>query len=373
VTSRPTTGRGTVVLYSCKPRSAHGHEFLTQREISHRLAAIKEFDFAEEFDPLRRYDRPLYFVPSDTLTSASARKLCVSNEHDLFGGVVPFPFVGTKTITHALPEKHAFAPTGWSTDFARLAAGQVLPGFSAFTPEDARNAALRLLQQGRVRIKKASGVGGLGQFIIGNVEQLDQCLTTMDASDLSRDGVVVEANLTKVSTYSVGQVHVGKFLATYCGTQKLTTSNHGEAVYGGSTLTVVRGDFDALLLLKLEQPFLTAIAQARAYHAAALASYPGMFTSRTNYDVAQGVDDKGEWHSGVLEQSWRIGGASAAELGALGAFRADPAVSVVRASTMEVYGEDVTVPEAGVLHYKGVDEQLGPLTKYSLIEPYANA
>jgi hypothetical protein len=183
---------------------------------------------------------------------------------------------------------------------------------------------------------------------------------------------VLEANLNNVATYSIGRVRVGSLLMSYCGTQRLTTSNHGHEVYGGSDLIFVRGDFDRLLRLELEANVLIAIDQARTYHAAALASYPGIMMSRANYDVAQGDDDEARWRSGVLEQSWRIGGASAAELAALACFQSDPSVHVVRASTTELYGDNVSLPKGAVIHYQGVDAQVGPLTKFSMLEPYAD-
>lgn len=43
--------------------------------------------------------------------------------------------------------------------------------------------------------------------------------------------------------------------------------------------------------------------------AAALDCFPGFFASRRNYHIGQGRDAKGRFKSGVLEQSWRIGGA----------------------------------------------------------------
>ena len=60
-----------------------------------------------------------------------------------------------------------------------------------------------------------------------------------------------------------------------------------------------------MIKLALASEVETAIDQARGYHTAALASFRGMFASRCNYDVVQGIDDRGQWRSGVLEQSWR--------------------------------------------------------------------
>jgi hypothetical protein len=367
--------RGMVVVYSC---NAHGnqrsHESLTQSEMARKLAAIKDYDFAGEFDASCRYDRPLYFVPSDTLVAIDfANRLGIHGEQDLFGGVVPFPFVATKTITHSLPDADSHAPDGWSSGFAHLVQDAVLPGFSVFTLRDARSAGARLLKQGTVRIKKASGVGGLGQSVVADADELEARLQSFDAEELSRDGLVVEQNLPNVATHSVGQVRLGELLATYHGMQRLAVNNRGEEVYGGSDLIVVRGNFDALLRLDLGQKVRMAIAQARTYHDAAMASFPGMFASRCNYDVAQGLDDEGRWRSGVLEQSWRIGGATGAEIAALDAFRADPALGVVCASTTEIYGANPTLPADSVVYFHGIDENVGPITKYSRLESYADS
>jgi hypothetical protein len=365
---------GAVVLYPCKDNgNRRGHERMTHMEVARKLAAIKGFEFAGEFDSAGRYDCPLYYVPSDTLVPiALAHGLGIHAENDLFGGVVPYPFVATKTITHPLPAPDSEAPAGWSHEFTGRAHDAVLKGFSAFTLDDARSAGMRLLELGAVRVKKPSGIGGLGQTVVTDAAQLDAQLASFTEDDLSREGLVVEQNLSDVVTQSVGQVQVGGMRVTYYGTQRLTVSNHGVEVYGGSDLVLVRGDFDALLLLPLEPEVRTAVAQARTYHAAAMASFPGMFASRCNYDIAQGSDDEGRWHSGVLEQSWRIGGASGAEVAALEAFHKDPALQCVSASTTEIYGDYPALPADAVLYFQGIDEHVGAITKYSCLKSYGN-
>ena len=65
-----------------------------------------------------------------------------------------------------------------------------------------------------------------------------------------------------VQTLSVGQVHVAGMVATYFGQQRLTHNHQGAEVYGGSDLTVVRGDFQALLSLALAPEVRTAVEQA---------------------------------------------------------------------------------------------------------------
>lgn len=366
---------GFVVLYPCKPKSnPRSHERMGQLALARKLAELKGFQFAGEFDPARSYAAPLYFVPNDTVAPiAQAQQLGISGEQDLFGGVVPYPYVATKIITHPLLTADAQAPAGWSHEFGPRVQEVVLPGFSAFTPDDGRNAAMQLLASGTVRMKKASGVGGSGQLVIRDAAMLEQALQTVDDDEWLHSGVVFERNLNQVVTHSVGQVRVGGLLATYCGTQQLTMNHRAEEVYGGSRLTVVRGDFAALLELGLADAAQTAVAQARTYHAAAIAAYPGMFASRSNYDVAQGIDDQGQWRSGVLEQSWRIGGASGAEIAALGAFLANPDLHVITASTTEIYQDHPALPPDAGVYCQHVDEQVGTITKYIRTEPYAHS
>jgi hypothetical protein len=93
-----------------------------------------------------------------------------------------------------------------------------------------------------------------------------------------------------------------------------------------------------------------------------------MFASRCNYDVAEGRDAAGRTVAGVLEQSWRIGGASGAEVAALEALQADPSLEAVRASTVERYGAGVHVPADATLYFCGVDEHAGMITKYACID-----
>ena len=73
-------------------------------------------------------------------------------------------------------------------------------------------------------------------------------------------------------------------------------------------------------------------------------------------------------------QSWRIGGASGAEVAALEAFRAEPALRAVRAATVEIYGRDVPPPPArATVYFRGVDEKDGPMTKYAVAEPHGDS
>jgi Protein of unknown function (DUF3182) len=361
-------------LYPSHERSdSRNHEWLTHVGIAMRLAVLKGVDFANEYDSSRRYPGPVYFVPEDTLDIATANALGIRSARDLFGGVVPHPFVGHKAITHPLVEPGAHAPVGWSHDLARRVHEIVHSGFSAFTREDAYRAGVRLLDHGLARIKPVRATGGLGQIVVTNAAALAAALAEIDASELAAYGLVLEENLSEVMTYSVGRVHVADLLATYCGTQRLTPDNSGTAVYGGSDLTIVQGDFEALLTLDLSETERLAVMQARAYDAAVMECFPELIASRRNYDIAQGLDPAGRWRSGVLEQSWRIGGASTAEIAALEAFRAEPTLHAARAFSVEIYGESDAPPAHAAVYFRGVDERAGPMTKYAAVERHGNA
>jgi hypothetical protein len=363
----PITSHRRVTYLVFRP-NAREHDRATQRGLAVRLAAMMRCEFQEVSRIAEASNLNLgYVVPDVTIASLeTARTLGIHGEEDLFGGVVPFPFVATKTISHPLIGPAAAAPPGWQADFPERVREVVLPGWSAFSLSDARAAGRRLLRDGDVRIKLASGIGGSGQSVAHGAAELDAQLAAIGPAEFA-GGVVVERNLVDVRTYSVGLVRVGSLRASYIGTQSITRSRHGKEVYGGSSIEVARGDFDALQPLALEDGARRATALARAYHEAALACFGGMFASRSNYDIAEGRDAAGRQCIGVLEQSWRIGGASGAEVAALEALNDDPALLTVRASTTEVHGPNVPIPEGATLYFSGVDNHLGPITKYAQV------
>ena len=366
---------GLVVCYAQGERiNTHSHEAVTRTEIARKLAALKGYEFGGEYDPSIRYRGHLYFVPSKTLVATKIDDaLGMRGEDDLFGGVVPHEFIATKTITHPLVDEDARAPQGWSSRFSDAVQGAVLPGYSAFSIEDAKRAGQLLLERGTVRVKPALAIGGRGQTVVADADELDAALAGIDPAELASCGVALEQNLAEVTTYSVGQVRVGDLLATYCGTQMLTTDNKGAEVYGGSDLTVARGDFDALLALDVPDDARRAVDQARVYDEAARACFAGFFASRRNYDTVGGRDDTGGSCCGVLEQSWRIGGASGAEIAALQMFRAQPALKAAHARCVEVYGEGDPPPANATVYFRGVDDDVGFITKYTQAEADVDA
>ena len=360
---------GIVVTYM--PGTVADHQKATVADIARKVAALMDWAFGGEFDVCTRYGQRLYFVPVHTLLAHEARALRIRHHDDLFGGVVPFPFVATKAIVHPLISGDARCPPGWSHDFPERVRNAVLPGYTAFSLADARQAAAKLLALGPIRLKPGHGIGGRDQRMVSSQADLESGLQDLNPANLERDGVGVELDLAEATTYSIGQVRVAGLEASYCGTQTTTTDNTGASAFGGSDIVVVRGGFDALADLPLEPGAHTAIEQARAFDAAT-AAFSGMFASRRNYDAVRGRDAAGSWRSGVLEQSWRLGGASGPEIAALAALRTHTALRAVRARSVERYGS-TSAPAHAIVHFSGIDSHLGALTKYTTVEPYEPA
>jgi hypothetical protein len=157
----------------------------------------------------------------------------------------------------------------------------------------------------------------------------------------------------------------------YFGTQFLVEDRNGATVYGGSELTMVRGGFQDLLRLQLADEVRRAVRKAVAYEEAVSAEFPAFFASRRNYDIACGRDSRGKAHCGVLEQSWRIGGATPAELAAIEALRDDPALASVAASAHELHRPQSVPPGANV-HFDDPHSESGPILKYSMVRRHGH-
>lgn len=329
--------------------------------------------FGGEYQERSNYTGRRYFLPSDTLIGMDlAKSLGIATENDLFGGVAPHAFIPTKAISHPVLGADSFTPEGWSHEFGRLVEDAVLRGYTSFSLDDARKAGEQLLQYGALRIKPVHATAGRGQVLVSDMAQLEQALHQLDTERLSDCGVVLEEHLDKVKTYSVGQVRLANLVASYVGTQRLTRDNRGENVYGGSDIIVSRGGFDMLRKLDLPPDFHTAIVKAQIFDHAASHCFTEFYASRRNYDIAGGMDSSGALRFGVLEQSWRTGGASSAEIAALETFHAQEQIHVVRASTLEIFGRQAQPPSHAVEVFHGEDEELGLIRKYVMVEPYGN-
>ncbi len=361
------TEKTAVVLLDTREHTPE-HEHSVHLKLAQGLAQLLGCETVLSDLPPSQHEQ-CYYLPTETLIDPQRyTALGIHSARDLFGGLVSHPYMATKAISHPLPANASFPP-GWTDDFARQASDALLCGYTVFSKSDARRAAQLLLRDGPVRIKPVLSRAGRGQKAISELDGLEPLLASMDDKDLALWGLVLEEDLSDIQTFSVGQVQVAGHTCSYHGTQQLTRDHQGEEVYGGSELVVVRGDYHALLQLALEDHVRLAISQAMIYEEAAEQHFPGFIASRRNYDIARGSNGQGRLRSGVLEQSWRVGGASSAELLALQAFADDPALQQVCASTHEVFGQ-LELPTDATLFYQGNDSELGQLSKFARIRHY---
>ncbi|KRP68922.1 biotin carboxylase [Pseudomonas paralactis] len=365
----PTNRKKLVIAHSTRA-GAPQHEVETNRALARWLAQILGLKFGGSYDPQVHAGRELYLLPTQTLVGpASALQLNVRGPEDLWGGYVDHDFMCTKAISHGLLSPDAKAPEGWSPLFCERVRDVVLDGLSVFALEDARPAATRLLYSGPIRMKPVHACAGRGQEVIHSLDEFDAIVARADAADLFNAGVVLEQDLHDVVTHSVGQSFISEYVLSYCGEQYLTQDGQGEQVYGGSNLLVVPGYYEDLLQLALPDDVRQAIEQARVFDNAADEAYPGFYASRRNYDIAQGLDGDGQRRSGVLEQSWRMGGASSAEVAALQSFINNPSLAAIRVSSVETY-VDQALPVDAIEVYRGPAENSDFLLKYVTVQSY---
>lgn len=361
----PHSPHKRVVAYNVNPAAAE-HEVQTNLAQARWLAEILGWPFDGPWQPAAQGHPGLYFVPSQTLVGPQREQLAIDGAEDLLGGYVQHGFIATKAISHPLISEGTGVPAGWNPQFAERVRDVVLPGVTVFDLGDARRAAAEGLTRGVLRVKLVEACGGEGQALLRNDQDLKQWLAGLSPA-ICAAGIVLEENLEQAITHSVGQTLVDGLLMTYFGEQFQTRNGRGECVYAGSRLTVVRGDYVDLLARDLAADVRRAVEYARTYDTAAALSFPGFFASRRNYDVVQGIGADGQQKVGVLEQSWRVGGATGAELAALQAFVEQPTRNTLCASTHEVHTEQDAPAQARVL-FRGRDTRGGFLLKYAEVD-----
>jgi hypothetical protein len=360
---------GIVVLYFSRfGKPLQWHHKVVLNSAAKAIAKIKGYDFGGNYEARRDYSGPRFFVPGDTLLGHEASFLGIHCSNDLYGGVVPHLFMKTKAITHGLVDRHAERPLGWSRAFAERVREIVLPGYTVFSNRDAWVAATRMLTRGPIRLKKPLSASGKDQTVVTTLNELDAALEKVTADEMATYGLVLEENLRQVRTFSIGEVAVGSLTVSYHGTQRTVRDNEGWPVYGGSDLACVRGGWESLNALPMPPEVCAAVAAARRYDEAA-EEFPGFMASRRNYDIALGIGADGRPRSGVLEPSWRMGGASSAELAALAAFARDPSLQIVHASHVEEYGKSRRAPAEAIVDFQGDDPEAGPLLRYTIVKP----
>jgi hypothetical protein len=367
--------RGRVVTYAGgNTEAADHHERQRIADLSSVIAGMTDREFGGELTgPANPHHMgEIYFVPYKTLMGRdNAQRLGIHTKEHLFGGVVDKPFEGTKAISHGLIAESAVHPDGWSNAFSDAIKDVVLPGYTAFDKLDAEIAARKLLQEGYVvRGKRTLAAGGGDQHVLETLEDLEPVLRAIPQQEIATFGYVLESNLQPegLAIRSIGQVEIDGTMISYFGTQRESKGDNGETRYGGSDLVIARGNYAALMEHVDDEATKVAIKQARIFDNAA-EQYLGVVASRRNYDVAQGQLD-GHFVSGVLEQSWRIGGASGPEVLAIEAFRSDPSIQLVHGSSFnkfDAFGE-FDIHAGARVHFEGVDPNYDePMVTYTTL------
>lgn len=309
-------------------------------------------------------DEGTFFVP----TFALARE-CGHPEMDLshfYGGIVDYRFMTTKLVTHPHWHENDNLPEGWAANFAASVQDSVLPGFSAFSHAHALAAATALLERGKVRFKNPYASGGKGQAVIENARALDEFLEAVSDVDIAK-GLVIEEDIENSTTYSVGQIQLGNHIGSYLGRQYTFRDKDGSEVYAGSRLRVVRGGWDALFR-QLQSPVAQRVVENAQRYDEAAQQHLGLIGSRRNYDVLVGPITESGVRCGVLEQSWRIGGASPAEVLAMEKLMQDETILSVQAVLRESCDRTPTFQDDDFIVYAGDDDFGRPLHKYARVE-----
>ena len=354
-----------IALYSpIEQRGGNRHDQASREVLVARLAALLRVPLIPQVETTDDVGPDILLVPKETIVDGPGPTRALSST-TLLGGWVPHPFIATKAITHGLISHEAARPEGWSNAMADRLGDAALNGFTAFTAADAIEAGLRLLETGPARVKDVNGKASLGQTVVNTADELRAVIAEQDRDELARFGIVVEENMSEVETYSVGSLSVAGLEISYVGDQQETVDHKGRTVYGGSRLRCVRGGLDRLTHLGLEPEAVEAIRCAAVFDDAARRAYPTMVLTRRNYDVLAGRDAQGRRRVGVLEQSWRVGGATGAEVAALEAFARGPDLDFVNTATVEIYGE-AAIPAHAVTYFSGVDPVVGSMTKYAM-------
>ncbi|SEO32066.1 Protein of unknown function [Paracoccus alcaliphilus] len=363
---RPGPARPSVEVRSHCPRSAEHHVRTSHDALVRRLASYLGLDYKGPFEKVPAAMPDWYLAPRETLCGENWRPPSIAH---FFRGWTRDPLLATKAVVHpALPNARRLPPA-WPSGFGALVRDLTLRGVTVFDANDAVLAGRNLLGLSRViRLKLAAAEGGQDQHIVNSPSELEGVLNDISPSTLAT-GLVIEENLARVTTLSVGQINMPDQVISYVGRQTNTKDNHGNDAYGGSCLLVIRGGLAQLLEQSLPAAAREAIGKAAEFDRRAQADLDEVMASRRNYDIAIGITHHGRSRCGLLEQSWRIGGASGAEILALEVLASRPEANAVRASTTERYGYDQRDPSPlDFVIYHDEDPRVGPLLKTAKVE-----
>lgn len=286
-----------------------------------------------------------YHIPSKPISSADAEKYGIKSSEDIFGGVVEDLLHANKGILHTTLSNTSLHPSGYSQDFPKLIRNAVLPGYTAFSKAEAVEIMKCMNKHGTgsVRLKDPLESDASGQYVITNTIELDNVLSKYSDKNIFENGLVLEANINEAVTLSVGLIIFGNQEYSYFGKQKSVFHN-GRSKYGGTEIAMFRGNFNNLInRVDTGSNLHIAISQTSTVFDAFGTLDP--ILSRANFDVVQGFNNKGEFLSGVTDQSFRLGGASPAEVLAISKLNSDKNIECVNAEVDLIYDPTSKPPD----------------------------
>ena len=269
----------------------------------------------------------------------------IESEKDFFGGIVPRAYQSTKAIMHPLVSREAACPLGWSHEFSQelVHLELVLPGFTVFNIEDIRTAFNHLYDKGvyQIRLKDPLGYLGMNQFVVTSFQELEQFISDkiVDNEKLQQYGLVVEENLCPedLKIYSVSFVTVAFHQVQCIGVQRFS-----QGLYAGTDFVIMQTGKYILpeLLARVgifnKEDAQVIIDKALLFRALLNKHIPEIKTARFNLDIVSGIASIYSNSTcelvkrfALLEQSFRVGGASAAEIWGLEYLLCHPSVDAV--------------------------------------------
>lgn len=287
--------------------------------IAEKIARYQGFSYNPE--PLMKFPHnKTYIVPGITLSGHDRGKFLIRTVEDFYGGMTPeMSYVGKAVLHPAIGDTY---PSFYDEQIYLMALkaqeiGLVLPGVTIFSAKDAINYYddnLRHHKPFSYRLKTTNDSDGEGQAALENKEHLAYLLTHHSESSISKDGLVIEQNVTgPKKTISVGTFFLGRDKYSFVADQKNGRGPDGRDIYlGAQNVHVVRGGFDELhdIVSRQFSPVglhATTVEKTAAFDLLYRSTTP-ILASRLSYDMLIGIDQNGNPLEGITDITARLGG-----------------------------------------------------------------
>ena len=275
-----------------------------------RLAAsLAEAQGFSHDNPVSHLD-PYHFLPTP-ITQEQGEKHGMKSADDFYGAMVDYLQHADKGQLHEVVPDAENIPAHYSAEFARAVREVVLPGYTAYSQEDAIKAYLKLKKElsdkEKIRLKDPSASDCDRQFVLESEAHLRAILDRIFHPFPFENGLVLEQNLNDVSTITGGKVRVNGSTYQFIGNQVETSipSPKGgrKTVYGGGDLLVTNSYISQDMLTPSQQELTLRL--GRTYDAySTLAPH----VSRISFDMVSGHDSHGNEAHGITDPTMRVGG-----------------------------------------------------------------